>query len=147
MQLTLRLWAQSTVTESDCPMVRSDRMHSQVTSEPIKCQNKFLLQEQNQTTKFNQQFSVMKIKNISTQSPEKQQKQPKSKIGPTSSMKKLQWGDSESQQDKIPQKCNCPGFCVMNKMKMKPEQELTITAREQSPCKCEAPSQASAVIT
>ena len=51
-------------TEPSCQMMKSDRTHSQVMSEPITSQNKVPPQGQHQTTRFDQQFSVMKSNNI-----------------------------------------------------------------------------------
>ena len=96
------------LTESSCPVLKPGRMHSQVTLESARNQSKISPQRQEQSTKMNQQSSVLEGNKNSTQSLERQG-QLKTKVGSTSSVKKKsQWDDLEPQQDKIFQRHTHP---------------------------------------
>ena len=108
---------------------------SQVTSEQIKQQSKSWSQELRRSARASQEPI-----NHSPVETANNQNQFESGIGPPSSAKKkLQLGDSKAQPEQVSQSHDCPGSCVMNKVKIKPEEEWNVLDRRQSPCKHKAP--------
>ena len=128
------------LTQPNQSIMLPTRTCSQVTSEQTNKQSESPSQELTHLTRAGQQL-IIKPSNHSPTKVIKSQSQPKSRFGPPlSAKKKLQWGDSEPQPKQVSQSHNHPGFCVMNKVETKPEEEWwKVANREQSPCKREAP--------
>ena len=109
--------------QSAMPLART---HSQVTSEQIKQQSESSSQELGHPPRASQQ-PIVKKSNHSPAETTETQNQPKFRIGPLmSAKKKPQWGDPKAQPKQLSQSHDCPGSCVMNKVKIKTEGEWNV---------------------
>ena len=128
------------LTQPNQSIMPSTRTHSQaMMSEQIKQQSESPSQGLRCSPRASQQPIVKKSNHLPAE-PGQTLNQPKSRTGPPSSAKKkLQLGDSKAQPKQVSQSHDHPGSCVMNKVKIKPEEDWNIVDGRQSPCKREAP--------